>query len=71
MSGFHLMVVTTGPRLGDLEAGTVAAVAGPVFSVISGGLACVVGIAALAALVPELRHQRAPSEAVRPAAEVL
>jgi hypothetical protein len=60
MSAFHLMVVTTGPRLGDLEAGAVAALAGPLFSVISGGLACVAGIAVLAGLVPDLRRQRAP-----------
>ena len=59
MSGFHLMVVTTGPRLGDLEAGAVAALLGPTFSVVSGGIACVVGIALLAAALPEMRHQRA------------
>jgi MFS family permease len=59
MSAFHMMVVTTGPRLGDLEAGTVAALVNPVFSVVSGGLACVVGISVLAALLPEMRRQRA------------
>jgi predicted MFS family arabinose efflux permease len=63
MSAFHQMVVTTGPRLGDLEAGAVAALAGPLFSVVSGGIACIVGIALVAALVPEMRHQRAPVEA--------
>jgi len=62
MSAFHQMVVTTGPRLGDLEAGAVAALAGPLFSVVSGGVACVVGIALVAALVPEMRRQRAPTE---------
>lgn len=64
MSAFQMMVVTTGPRLGDLEAGTVAALAGPVFSVVSGGIACVVGIALLAAAVPELRRQRATREPI-------
>jgi MFS family permease len=59
MSAFHLMVVTTGPRLGDLEAGAVAALVNPMFSVVSGGLACVVGIALLAALLPEMWRQRA------------
>jgi Transmembrane secretion effector len=58
MSAFHMMVVTTGPRLGDLEAGAVAALAGPVLSVVSGGVACVVGVAVLAALLPEMRTQR-------------
>lgn len=65
MSAFHMMVVTTGPRLGDVEAGSVAALAGPVFSVISGGLACVAGIAVLAALLPELRRYRASTVELR------
>jgi hypothetical protein len=58
MSAFHMMVVTTGPRLGDLEAGGVAALVNPIFSVVSGGIACVVGILVLAALLPELRNYR-------------
>jgi MFS family permease len=61
MSAFHLMVVTTGPRLGDLEAGAVAALVSPVFSVVSGGIACVAGIAVLATLLPEMRHYRGGS----------
>ena len=65
MSAFHLMVVTTGPRLGDLEAGTVAALVTPLFSVVSGGIACIVGIAALAAVLPEMRGYRATGEPVR------
>lgn len=59
MSAFHSMVTTTGPRLGDLEAGTVAALVNPIFSVVSGGVACVIGIALLAAVLSELRTQRA------------
>jgi MFS family permease len=62
MSAFQLMVVTTGPRLGDLEAGAVAALVNPVFSVVSGGVACVIGIALLAITLPELRRQRAADE---------
>ncbi|HKF79044.1 MAG TPA: MFS transporter [Candidatus Dormibacteraeota bacterium] len=63
MSAFHLMVVTTGPRLGDLEAGAVAALAGPIFSVVSGGIACVAGIAVLAALLPQMRRHRSAAAA--------
>lgn len=63
MSAFHSMVTTTGPRLGDLEAGAVAALVSPTFSVVSGGVACVVGIAVLAALLPEMRNQRAGQSA--------
>ena len=70
MSAFQLMVVTTGPRLGDLEAGAVAALVNPVFSVVSGGVACVVGIALLAIALPELRRQRAADED-QPAATAL
>jgi MFS-type transporter involved in bile tolerance (Atg22 family) len=62
MSAFQLMVVTTGPRLGDLEAGAVAALVNPVFSVVSGGVACVLGIALLALALPEMRRQRAADE---------
>jgi hypothetical protein len=62
MSAFHMMVVTTGPRLGDLEAGAVAALVNPLFSVVSGGVACVVGIALLAFALPDLRNYRASPE---------
>jgi hypothetical protein len=63
MSAFHMMVVTTGPRLGDLEAGAVAALVNPLFSVVSGGIACVAGILLLAAALPPLRHyRRAPAD---------
>jgi hypothetical protein len=58
MSAFNLMVVTGGPRLGDLEAGVVAYLVNPVFSVVSGGLACIVGIALIAVAIPELRAYR-------------
>ena len=70
MSAFQLMVVTTGPRLGDLEAGAVAALVNPVFSVVSGDVACVVGIALLAIAVPEMRRQRAADEDRPTAAQV-
>lgn len=63
MSAFHMMVVTTGPRLGDLEAGVVAALVSPLFSVISGGVACVAGIVLLAATLPELVQYRTADEA--------
>jgi MFS family permease len=58
MSAFHMMVVTTGPRLGDLEAGAVAALVNPLFSVVSGGVACVAGIILLAVALPQLRSYR-------------
>jgi hypothetical protein len=47
-------VVASGPRLGDVEAGTVASLATPRFSVVSGGVACVASVGLIAALFPEL-----------------
>jgi hypothetical protein len=59
LSGIHILVVTGGPRLGDVEAGLVARFVSPTFSVISGGLACVVGGLLVALEYPELRNARA------------
>jgi MFS family permease len=63
LSAFNMMVVMSGPRLGDLEAGAVAALFTPVISVVSGGLLCVAGIAAIASLNPTLRRYRLPAAA--------
>lgn len=71
MSAFHSMVTTTGPRLGDLEAGAVAALVNPVFSVVSGGVACVVGIGLLSAFLPEMRNQRVTRPADPPTAAAI
>ncbi len=58
LSALNSMVVTSGPRLGDLESGAVAALTTPVISVVSGGLACLVGTVLIGALIPALRGQR-------------
>lgn len=64
LSAVHIAVVTGGPRLGDLEAGAVASLVSAPFSVVSGGLACVVGVAALAWRIPEfLRYDVAAEPA--------
>lgn len=52
-------VVTGGPRLGDVEAAGVAAGIGPVGSVVSGGLACLAGVAVIAWLLPGFDRYRA------------
>ena len=41
LQGLFTVVVAGGPRLGDFEAGTAAAVGGEQFSVVSGGIACI------------------------------
>jgi MFS family permease len=63
LSGIHILVVTGGPRLGDFEAGLVARLVSPWFSVVSGGIACIVGAGAVALAFPELRRQRAAPRA--------
>lgn len=59
LSGIHILVVTGGPRLGDLEAGLVAAAFSPTVSVVSGGLLCIAGAGLLAWLVPVFRRYHA------------
>ena len=53
-TSIHILVVTSGPRLGDIEAATVAAVIGPQLSVVSGGVLCLAGVGVVARLFPEL-----------------
>ena len=60
LSAIQISVVQGGPRLGDLEAGAVADGFGNSFSVVSGGVACVIGAALLAAALPGFRDQEAP-----------
>lgn len=64
-------VVTGGPRLGDLESGVVAALAGTEVSVVSGGLVCLAGVIVLARAIPrfarlELAADRRPGAGERP-----
>jgi hypothetical protein len=54
----QIAVVEGGPRLGDLEAGTVASLTSTGFSIVAGGLACIAGAALLASLLPGFRHYR-------------
>ena len=56
ISAVQIAVVTGGPRLGDLEAGAVATLVSTEFSIVSGGLACIAGAAALAGLLPRFRR---------------
>lgn len=59
LGSIFFLVVTGGPRLGDFEAGLVATTFSPTVSVVSGGVACLVGAAIVAACYPELRRYRA------------
>jgi MFS family permease len=52
MQAVQISVVTGGPRLGDLEHGAVASIGGAELAVVSGGIACIVGVVLLARLLP-------------------
>jgi len=55
LSALQIAVVSGGPRLGDAEAGAAAALGGARFAVVSGGVACLAGVAAVAAWLPRFR----------------
>ncbi len=63
LSAIHGLVVGGGPRLGDVEATAVAAVAGAPFSALSGGLLCLAGLAVVAWRFPQLSTYETPSHA--------
>jgi MFS family permease len=52
LSSIQMAVVQGGPRLGNLEAGAVAAVSTPAISAVSGGLGCAAGAVVLALVLP-------------------
>ena len=57
ISSIHILVVTSGPRIGDIEAAAVASVIGAQASVVSGGVLCLLGLVGVVRLFPELaRH---------------
>ena len=49
LQGVFIVVVAGGPRFGDVESGTVASLVSTEFAVVSGGVACLIGLAALSA----------------------
>ncbi|HUN37438.1 MAG TPA: MFS transporter [Trebonia sp.] len=58
LMGVQVAVVTGGPRLGDLEAGAIANAFGDTASIVSGGLACILGALLVARALPGFRHQQ-------------
>jgi hypothetical protein len=54
MSAVYSLVVTSGPRLGDIESGVVAGLTSAATSVATGGLACIIGVGAVVAAFPDL-----------------
>lgn len=58
ISSLRMAVVEGRPRLGDLESGAVATAVSVQFSVASGGIACLLGAALVALLLPGFRRYR-------------
>jgi MFS family permease len=56
LEGISLSVVGTGPSLGNAEAGFLASLTTVRTSIVSGGLACIVGAGVLAVLLPAYRR---------------
>jgi hypothetical protein len=56
LEGISLSVVGTGPSIGNGEAGLLASVTGVRFSIVSGGIACMLGAGVLAILLPRYRN---------------
>jgi MFS family permease len=61
--GIEWMQVASAPNLGDLEAGVLASLTSLRFSVVSGGVACVIGCAATALALPRFLRYDARSAA--------
>jgi MFS family permease len=56
LEGISLSVVGTGPSLGNAEAGLLASVTSVRFSIVSGGIACIIGAGVLAVILPRYRR---------------
>ena len=67
MTGVNMMFFIGGPQLGELEAGVVAQWAGPVVSVVTGGIGCLVATATVVALTPGLGRYRRSAQPLLPA----
>jgi MFS family permease len=56
MTGVNMVFFMGGPQLGELEAGAVANWLGATFSVVSGGIGCLIATACVAGTTPALRQ---------------
>jgi len=67
MTGVNMVFFMGGPQLGELEAGAVANWFGAPFSVVSGGIGCLLCTSCMAAATPMLRgYRREPADATAP-----
>ena len=68
MTSVNMVFFMGGPQLGELEAGSVANWLGAPFSVISGGIGCLVATLWIAAATPALRGYRRADAVIAPGA---
>ena len=66
LAGIELISYSTGPTLGNVEAGGVAALTTPRFSVGLGGVLCIAGTLALAVALPAFRQYDAQDRVLSP-----
>jgi MFS family permease len=62
LAGIEQISYSVGPLIGNLEAGAVAALAGLRFSIVSGGILCVAGVAVATLLLPGFRRYDAEEQ---------
>ena len=66
MTSINMVFFMGGPQLGELEAGVVARALGPTFSVVSGGVACILAVLGFAVWAPSLRRIRDTTQVAAP-----
>jgi len=60
MTSINMVFIMGGPQLGNMEAGLVASLMGAPWSVVSGGIGCLLAVAWVSQKAPLLRHYRSP-----------
>lgn len=58
LAGIEMISYLSGPKLGDTEAGIVAGLFGITFSIVSGGVICILSVAACCYFLPKFWHYR-------------
>ena len=58
LAGIEMISYLSGPKLGDTEAGLIAAAFGVTFSIISGGIFCIIGVGVCCYYLPKFWHYR-------------
>jgi MFS family permease len=69
LAGVEMLSYSSGPTLGNVESGLVESFAGLRTSIVSGGVACIVGTGLLTLALPAFWHYRASEGMARKAAE--